>query len=126
MMLGLHSALRYALLLLGVAAIGYALYGTATKRPFDEIMRRLGGWFAMVLHLNILVGVALLFTGQFYPQLGGHVLMMVFAAVVAQIVPSVMRRRPEEERSYMPYVVSTVVALGLVWAGLLAIGRPLV
>ena len=126
MILGLHSLLRYVALLLGAAVIGYAGWGLATRRDFDETMRVLGGVFALLLHLEILVGIGLLFTGSFYPQLAGHIIMMVFAAVVAQIVPSVMRRRPVEERSYGPYIVSTLAALGLVWAGLLALGQGLI
>jgi hypothetical protein len=126
MLLALHSGLRYLFLMVGAAAVGYAVYGAATKRPFDETMRKLGGFFALSLHANLLVGVGILFTGQFYPGLAGHILMMAFAAVVAQTVPSVMRRRPMEERTYLPYVVSTVLAVAIVWAGLLAIGRQLV
>lgn len=126
MILAAHSGIRYLALLLGIAVIGYAVYGLVTKRDFDGTMRKLGGFFALSMHLNLLVGVGLLFTGQFYPQLAGHIFMMVFAAVAAQIVPSVMKRRPMDERTYAPYVVSTVVALGLVWGGLAAIGRGIV
>lgn len=126
MILHLHSGIRYLVLLAGIAVLAYAVYGLVTKRDFDQTMRKLGGIFAGLFHLNILVGLGLLFTRTFYPQLAGHILTMVFAAVVAQIVPSVMRRRPMEERTYGPYIVSTLVALGLLVAGLLAIGRSVV
>lgn len=117
-----HSGIRYLVLLLGILAMGYALYGVATGRPYDERMRKLGGYFSVLLQINVLVGVALLFTNTgFYPQLGTHVILMVGAAVVAQIVPSVMRRRPMEERTYMPHVVNVVAALALVVFGILAI-----
>ena len=121
-----HSGIRYLILVAAVAVVGYALYGMVGGREFDERMRKLGGIFAGLMHLNILVGVGLLFVGRFYPQLAGHVFMMVFAAVAAQIVPSVMRRRPMEERTFAPYIVSTIVSLGLLWAGLAAIGRGMV
>ena len=117
-----HSGIRYIALLLGVLALGYALYGVATGRPYDQTMRKLAGWFAVTFHVNVLVGVALLFTGTgFYPQLGIHVLAMVGAGVVAQIVPSVMRRRPMEERTYMPHVVNVAVALALFVFGIFSI-----
>lgn len=117
-----HSGFRYLALLLGVLALGYALYGVVANRSYDQTMRKLAGFFSVTLQINVLVGLALLFTGTgFYPQLGMHVLAMVAAAVVAQIVPSVMRRRPETERTYMPHLVNVVVALALVVYGVLAI-----
>lgn len=120
-----HSGLRYLVLLAGVLAVGYALFGAFTKRDYDKTMRVLGGIFAGSLHLTVLVGVALLFTGRFYPQLIGHVFMMVFAAIAAQLVPSVMKRRPMEERTYLPHAVGAIVALALVVGGIMAIGRPI-
>jgi ABC-type polysaccharide transport system permease subunit len=50
---------------------------------------------------------------------------MLLAAVVAQVVPSLMRRRQEQDRTYLPHVISTVVALGLIWSGIASIGRGL-
>ena len=120
-----HSGIRYLVLLAAVAVIGYALYGLATKRPYDKTMRILASSFAGLMHLQILLGIALGLTGRFAPQVMGHVMMMLFAAAAAQIPPSVMRRRAPEARSYMPHVVGTVVALALVYAGVAAIGRPL-
>jgi len=121
-----HSGVRYLVLLFGAAALLYAIAGVASGRAYDKRMRVLGGLFAGSLHLNVLLGLGLIFTGMFYAQLIGHIFMMVGAAVVAQIVPSVMKRRPMEERTYLPHVVNTLVAIGLVVGGIMAIGRPLV
>ncbi len=117
-----HSGIRYLVLLLGVLALGYALWGVVTQKPYDQTMRKLAGLFSVSLQINVLVGLALLFTGRdFFAQLGIHVLAMVAAAVVAQIVPSVMRRRPMEERTWLPHVVNVAAALALVVAGILSI-----
>ena len=117
-----HSGIRYLVLLLGILALGYALYGVAGRRAYDQTMRKLAGFFSVTMQINVLAGLALLFTGSgFYPQLGMHVLAMIAAAVVAQIVPSVMRRRPEADRTYMPHVVNVAAALALVVYGVLAI-----
>lgn len=113
------------MLLAAVAVLVYGIRGVAMGRPFDERMRKLGALFAMTLHVQILIGVGLLFTGSFSPAVTGHVFMMLFGAGVAQVVPSVMRRRPPEARSYAPYLVSTAVAMALVVFGILALGRPL-
>lgn len=126
MLLHAHSGFRYLVLLAGLAVIGYGLYAMATGRAYDKRMKVLSAVFTGSIDLMILLGVALLFTGTFYPQLGGHVVTMVLAAAVAHIVHGVMKRRPPEERSYAPHVVGAVVALGLIVAGIMAIGRPVV
>lgn len=124
-MSGLHSLLRYLVFVVGLATMGYALYGLLARRSFDETMRKLGSAFALTLYLQILIGVGMLFTGSFDPAATGHVFMMLFAAAVATVVPSVMKRRPVEERTHAPYLVATAVALALVGVGITGLGRPL-
>jgi hypothetical protein len=116
-----HSGVRYLVLLAGVVAVAYALYGLITRRPYDQRMRVLGGVYALLVHLQVFLGIGVLFTGRFYPALGGHVVLMIFAAVAAQIVPSVMRRRPMEGRTYAPHLVGTLASLAFVVAGILAV-----
>jgi hypothetical protein len=123
MLFAAHSGVRYLVLLAGLAAFGYAVYGAATKKSYDRPMLGLASAFAGLTHLQVLLGIAVILTGRFYSALIGHIVTMVFAAVVAQVVPSVMRRRPPTERSYVPHVIGTLVALGLMVAGILAIGR---
>jgi hypothetical protein len=119
-----HSGIRYLVILAGLVVVAYALMGVIGRRPYDPRMRVISGVFAMFLHLNVLLGLALLFTRPFAPYLIGHISLMVFAAVAAQIVPSVMRRRPIEERTWLPHLISGVVSLGLIVAALMAIGAP--
>ncbi len=121
-----HSGFRYLVLLLGVAAIAYATYGLATKRDYDKTMRILSFAFTMALDFTVLLGLATLFTGQFYPQLGGHIVMMALAAIVAHVVYGVMKRRPPAERTYAPHVLGTAVVLAILAAGILSIGRSIV
>lgn len=116
-----HAGIRYLILLAGAAALARAVHGLMTGARYDKAMRVLGGIFAGLIHLQILLGLGLLFARQFYPALIGHVMMMVLAALAAQVVPSVMRRRPEEERTYGPHIVGTLVALGLIVGGILAV-----
>lgn len=120
-----HSGLRYLVLLAGAAALLYAVAGVLTGRPYDRGMRILGAAFAGLLHLQVLLGLVLLVFIPFYGQLIGHILLMFAAAVAAQVPPSVLRRRRPEERTYSPHLIGTAVALVLIWAGVLAIGRGL-
>ncbi len=127
MLLQAHSGFRYLVLLLGVLVILYAAYGLATKRDYDKTMRVLAAAFTGTIDLTVLLGFAnLLFGIGFYPQLGGHIVMMIVAAAVAHVVYGVMKRRPDEEKSFGPHIVGTLVALGCVAAGIMAIGRPIV
>ena len=121
-----HSGLRYLILLGGVLTVLYAAYGVVSGRPYDKTIRILSSIFVGTLHLQVLMGLALLLSGMFQPQLIGHIFMMLFAAAAAQIPVSVMRRRPEELKSYMPHGVGALTALALIAGGILAIGRPIV
>lgn len=119
-----HSGIRYLVLLMGMVVVGYALFGMATGRKHDTRMRALGAIFAGTVDINILLGVGLLFTGRFYPAVGIHLVIMVMAAVVAHIVPAVMKRRPAEKRSLAPYAVAALVSLTLIVTGITMLGRP--
>jgi hypothetical protein len=122
-----HSGVRYLVLLAGIAMLAYAAYGMVTGRPYDKRMRILSAVFTGFIDLNIMFGLATLFTDTtFYPQLGGHIVMMIFAAVVAHVVHGVMKRRPEDKQTYAPHVVAAVVTLGVIASGIMAIGRPIV
>lgn len=120
-----HSGLRYLVYLAGLASLAWAVRGAVGKHPYDRTMARLSTAFAWLIHLQILIGLGLLFTGRFTPALTGHVFFMVFAAAAAQIVPSVMKRRPPAERSHLPHVVGSLVGLVFVGLGIIAIARPL-
>ena len=127
MLFSAHSGLRYLVLLAGVLVLGYAAYGLATKRTYDKTMRILTAVFTGAVDLTALFGVAHLMSNRgFYPALSGHIASMVLAVVVAHVVPAVMKRRPIAERTFMPHIVGTLVVLGLVATGIMAIGRPIV
>jgi Fe2+ transport system protein B len=121
-----HSGLRYLVLLSGLVVIGYAVFGAVTGRAYDRRMRILAAVFTGLIDLTALFGVAHLFTGTFYPQLGGHIVTMVLAVAVAHIVSVVMKRRVPEQRTYTPHIVGTAVVLALIAVGIMAIGRPIV
>jgi len=126
MLLDAHSGSRYLTLILAIVVIGYAAYGMATKRPYDNRMRVLASSFTAALDLTVLFGLMHLFTSSFYPQLAGHIVMMIAAVAVSHVVSVVVRRRPLEQRTYAPHLVSALIVLGLVSFGILAIGKPIV
>ena len=122
-----HSGFRYLALLSGLLVIGYALYGVATNRPHDKRMKNLAITFRSMMDISLFLGVVLIMTSYgFYNDLGVHILVMVLATVVSHIVPAVMRKRPQAERTLTPYAVATAIALVLVVVGTVSIGRPIV
>ena len=123
MLFAAHSGLRFLVLLAGLFVVLYALVGLLGKREYSPVMARLAATFAGLLHLQVLTGITVLFTRTFHTAIVGHLFLTLAAASVAQLASSVMKRRPREKRSFGPYLVGTVLALGLVAAGVLAIGR---
>ena len=120
-----HSGFRYVVLLLGVVCALNALYGVVTKKPVGRPTMALASAFAGALDLQILLGIVVLFTrASSTMAIGPHLITMIFAAVCAHIVPSVMRRRPPEARTHVPYLVGSLIALGLIAVGIMALGRP--
>jgi len=126
MVLQAHSGFRYLVLLMGIVVIAYAAYGLATKAEYGKQMRVLSAIFTGIVDLTVLLGFVNLFMGTFYPQLGGHIVMMILAAVLAHVVHGVMKRRPPEAQTFAPHIVGTLIVLACVVAGIMAIGRPIV
>jgi hypothetical protein len=120
-----HSGFRYVVLLLGLATICYALFGLVARRPLGRAMMGLSSAFAGAFHLQILLGLAVLFSSTAVRFVPAHVITLLFAAVCAQLVPSVMRRRRPERRTYAPYLIGALAALALAAAGILAVGSPI-
>lgn len=120
-----HSGIRYIVLLAGAGTVFYGLFLVATGRGYNELIQKFASSFAGFLHLQIMVGIALGLSGRIRGALIGHVMMMFFAAAVAQIPVSVQRRRPAEERTVLPFVIGGAVAMALVILGIMSIGKPI-
>lgn len=116
-----HSGLRFLVLLAGVFDLAVLVAALAGKKPFSKLHRIAGAAFAGLLHLQVLLGVAMVAMGRYYPALVGHIVMMLVAAVAAQLTQSLNRRRAEPTVG-LP-LVGVAVALVCIVAGILAIGR---
>jgi len=116
-----HSGLRYVVLLFALVNIVVLAIGIATKKPFGKLHRALGASFAGTLHLQVIIGVAVALTRQYYPALIGHFAMMFMAAGVAQACMSINRRKPQPTLT-LP-LIGIVIALALICGGIMAIQR---
>ena len=118
-----HSGIRFLILLLAALNVVVLGLGIVQKRPFGKLHRVLGTTFAGSLHLQVVLGVAMVALGRYYPALIGHMVMMVLAAVVAQVAMSVNRRRATPTL-HIP-LIGVLVALLCIFGGVMSIGRGL-
>ena len=118
-----HSGLRFLILLLGAVDVAVFAVAMAQGKPFEKVHRILGAAFAGTLHLQVLLGIGLVASGIFYPKLIGHLVCMLSAAVVAQVMMTMNRRRPTP--GFKLPLLGVLIALLLIFAGVMAIGRGL-
>lgn len=116
-----HSGLRFLILLFGVANVIALGAGLAMKQPFGKVHRILGASFAGCLHLQVLIGFAMVAMGRWYPQLAGHLAMMFIATTVAQATTTINRKRPVP--GFQLPLIGTLVALACIVGGIMAINR---
>jgi hypothetical protein len=120
----IHSWLRYAVFVLGLAALAYALWGLIKGRPYKKRMWDLASAFTLSLYLQIVIGFLIIFdtTNRFFDRsLGIHMALSMVAAALAQLTYSTNRRRLREERTYAMHVWGVGIAMALVVAGILVI-----
>jgi hypothetical protein len=116
-----HSGLRFLVLLTGVLNLAVCAVGLGLKRPFDKTSRIIGAVFQGTLHLQVVVGLVLVLTLAFYPQLMGHIVCMLGAAAVVPILFG--RNKRSATPGYTLPLIGTAAALALIIAGIYAIGR---
>jgi hypothetical protein len=118
-----HSGIRFLILLFGAVNVVVLGLGIAQKKPFEKIHRVLGSIFTGSLHLQVVLGLAMVAMGRYFPALIGHMAMMILAAVIAQATSSI-NRRSKNPNLVLP-LLGVVVALLCITGGLMAIGRGL-
>jgi hypothetical protein len=119
-----HSGLRYLVLFVAVVAVVALAYGIITGRAI-RAASVLAATFAGLLDLQILLGVGLVIGGIFPDAVVGHLILMVFAAVVTHASSIVGQRSSSERRELGIRLGGIVVALALIVGGIMAIGRSL-
>ncbi len=121
-MLHAHSAFRFLVLGLGLAAFLVNLMGLVQKKTeYGKLPRALGSAFIGLTHLQILIGFGLLFMGFFTPKLIGHIVMMSAAVVVMQVLH--VKNKNSATPGFKLPLIGTGLALLLMVGGTFAIGR---
>ena len=128
---GLHNLLRWLVLLGGFAAVIVMLRGLLTRAEWTGRERGIGSAFAGTLHLQVVVGILLYLVSpivrggfaDFGAAMGDadtrfflveHGLIMLLAAVSAQVGLSVARRAQTDRARYVRATIGVALALLLV------------
>ena len=118
-----HSGLRFFILLVALLNVVVLTLGLFRNKPFGRPHRALGAVFVGCMHLQVLLGIATVMMGMYYPALIGHIVMMSVATVVAQVCMTFNRRKPVP--GLMLPLVGVLGAVALMFGGVMAIGRGL-
>ena len=118
-----HSGLRYLVLLAGLVAALFFLFGFLTRRPSGKGERIAMAVFTGALDLQILLGIVMVAMGNFYGALMGHLFMMLLAGVTAHVAGILARRTTDDHRAHGLRLGGVLIALLLIVGGILAIGR---
>ncbi len=117
-----HSWLRYLVLLVALAALVMLSYSAVTGRS-TRSARNLSTSFAGVLDLQIVLGILLVMGGVFPDAVTGHLILMVFAAVVTHAAFLIGQQSSSERHELGIRLGGIVVALILIVVGIMAIGQ---
>jgi hypothetical protein len=120
-----HSGVRYLVLLAGVVALAYFLFGLVAKRPAGKDVRILGSIYTGVYDLQVLLGLVLLalrLVARFwYPALAGHLVMGVLGAASVHVLMT--RNRKLAQPGFLLPLLAVVLSLLFAVGGIYAIGR---
>jgi len=132
---GLHNIVRWVVLLGGIAAVVLALRGLFTRAAWSDLERRVGTIFAGSIHLQLVIGFILYFVSPFIqggmrdfgaamgnPELRfflvEHMVIMILAAVAAQVGSSMAKKAPNDRAAFTRASVGFVLALALIFYGI--------
>lgn len=120
LLLFLHSAVRWLIVIAGLIAIIKFLVGWLRKADFQSADRALTSAFAGLMDLNVLLGLIFLVwtgtTGAGFPRVRiEHSVIMIIAALVAH-APRIWREAPDDKR-FRNTLFAFIASLILVFLG---------
>lgn len=142
----IHNILRWAVLLIGVWAVGRAWLGLFLRRAWNKWDRRAGVFFSSALDLQLLFGVILYILSPLiqlaFQDFGGamraaglrffaveHVVFTLLAVVLAHLGSLSTRQAPTTRTRFARAAILYTLALALLLLGIpwpwLDVGRPL-
>jgi cytochrome c biogenesis factor len=129
-----HNALRWVILVAGVMAVARAVQGLTGDRPYAPA-RRVGVFFMVSLHVQLLTGLLLFVVSPLVHQamadmkatmadaatrffIAEHPTLMVIAVIVMTIGSIVAKNAPDDAARHRKLLVFSTVTLLLLLAGI--------
>lgn len=137
---GLHSGLRYIVLLLLVLALLLAVIGLFGRKPYTEVNRKINMFAMIFTHTQLLVGLVLYFFSPVvnYLNMGEamkdtttrywtveHLVMMLFAIVLITIGHSRSKKAIEGFNKHRAIALYYGLALLVILVAIYQSGRPI-
>lgn len=116
-----HSGLRYLVLLAAAVAAVVLLMGLLGRKPWGRGSRVPLAIYTGLMDLQVLLGIAMVAMGRFYPSLMGHLTMMLLAVVAAHGFSVVARKQADGRRAHSLGLMGIVLSLLLIVFGIHAI-----
>ena len=116
-----HSGLRYLVLLSAVAALIALAHAFVTGRSARRA-RAIATTFAVLLSLQVLLGIGLVMGGLFSDSIAAHLVIMVLALATTHGAPLVAQRASTDRRELGIRLAGVALALALIAAGIMSIG----
>lgn len=112
-LLHLHSFIRWVVVLVMVAGLGYAIYGIAGGHAFNKTAERLTRAFGITLGIQWIVGIlVLLVMGRFdVPYRWEHAVTMTGALIVAHLYIPFKQRSAATRYGIMVAIILAVALL---------------
>ncbi len=124
----LHSLLRYVLLILLVASIGFSLRGVLLKTPILVGHRAVAIWTVTTAHLQLVLGLILYIMRNWYiadhtTRIGRfwkmeHIGMMVIAVILITVGRVLSKKAHDEHKKQMHILIFFLIALLLILAAI--------
>ncbi|MBM3400928.1 MAG: cytochrome B [Bacteroidetes bacterium] len=137
---GLHSGLRYIVLLLLVIALLLALIGLFAKKPYTQANRKINLFAMIFTHTQFLVGLILYFFSPLvnFSDMGAamkdtqtrywtveHLVMMLFAIVLITIGHSRSKKASDAFNKHRSIVLYYGLAVLVIVVAIYQSGRPI-
>jgi predicted permease len=124
---GLHSLLRWLVVVAAVAAVIRYVIDLAGKSPDVELGRKLMMAYTILLDVNVLLGIILLVghavgVGQILPIWIEHAVTNLIAVTIAHIFAARSRKMPDPKRTAAWRLAGVVVSMALIVLGVARIG----
>ena len=125
--LGLHSLLRWLVVLAAVVAVARYVIDLVGKSPDTEMSRKLMMVYTILLDVNVLLGLILIIgrataIGQVLPIWIEHATTNIIAVVIAHIFAARSKKMAEPKRAAKWRLAGVVISILLIVMGVARIG----